>query len=57
MNKQEEPANNQKKTRRTSRGKKKGLTPHHFKKQIRLNDLYYTIHQEELETILQDLNT
>ena len=57
MNKQEEPANNQKKTKRTSRGKKKGLTPHHFKKQIRLNNLYYTIHQEELETILQELNT
>ena len=57
MNKQEEPTNNQKELRRTSRGKKKGLTPHHFKKQIRLNNLYYTIHQEELETILQELNT
>ncbi len=39
------------------RDKKKGLKPHHLKKQMLLNNLYYSIHKEELEKTLQKLNT
>ena len=57
MNKKEEIQNNQNKTAKPSQGKKKGLKPHHLKKQLLLNNLYYSIHNEELEKTLQELNT
>ena len=56
MDKNEKNTNNQKANEKPGRGKKKGLTPHHLKKQIFLSNLYYTVHPEELEQILQDLN-
>lgn len=57
MNKKEENTKHQSNTKALDKSKKKGLAPHHLKKQIFLNDLYYTAHQEELEKILQELNT
>ena len=56
MDKSEKNTNNQKTNEKPGKGKKKGLTPHHLKKQIFLSNLYYTVHPEELEQILQDLN-
>ena len=57
MNKQEEKLRKQSEVEKSGQGKKKGLKPHHLKKQILLNNLYYSIHKEELEKTLQELNT
>ena len=56
MSKKEETLNNRNKPAKPSQGKKKGLKPHHLKKQILLNNLYYTTNKEELEKTLQELN-
>jgi len=42
-------------TKKKSSSEKK-LKPHYLDETIKLNDLYYSFHQEELEAILQKLN-